>query len=180
MPSHHGPEWGGLGGALFSPWPRRQLLLHPRRAGLGAAGRHPWGWRRIQACRSTCLLLPAVQRRRVESLVLGAHSSSPVHRALVLALGTNIAVLLDCSKSSRQCSLPSLLTYLLIYQHSNGCYPTPLCLVFGYISYALAHRMRLSWQEASREGAVFLIFLCLPQVARVRWRAPASDAAHWR
>ena len=40
-------------------------------------------------------------------------SSSPVHRALVLVLGTNIAVLLDCSKSSRQCSLPSLLTYLL-------------------------------------------------------------------
>ena len=42
---------------------------------------------------STCLLLPAVQRRRVESLVLGALSSSPVHRALVLVLGTNIAVL---------------------------------------------------------------------------------------
>ena len=39
-------------------------------------------------------------------------SSSPVHRALVLVLGTNIAVLLDCSKSSRQCSLPYLLTYL--------------------------------------------------------------------
>ena len=38
-------------------------------------------------------------------------SSSPVHRALVLVLGTNIAVLLDCSKSSRQCSLPYLLTY---------------------------------------------------------------------
>ena len=53
----------------------------------------------------------ALQRRRVESLVLGALSSSPVHRALVLVLGTNIAVLLDCSKSSRQCSLPYLLTY---------------------------------------------------------------------
>ena len=70
---------------------------------------------RVQARRSTCLLLPAVQRRRVESLVLGAHShhiaSTP--RALVLVLGTNIAVLLDCSKSSRQCSLPSFLTYLL-------------------------------------------------------------------
>ena len=64
------------------------------------------------ARRSTCLLLLAVQRRRVESLVLGALSSSPVHRALVLVLGTNIAVLLDCSKSSRQCSLPYLLTYL--------------------------------------------------------------------
>ena len=28
----------------------------------------------------------------------------------MLVLGTNIAVLLDCSKSSRQCSLPYLLT----------------------------------------------------------------------
>ena len=27
-------------------------------------------------------------------------------------LGTNRAVLFDCSKSSRQCSLPSFLTYL--------------------------------------------------------------------
>ena len=42
------------------------------------------------------LVLRAVQRRRVESLVLGALSSSPVHRALVLVLGTNIAVLLCC------------------------------------------------------------------------------------
>jgi len=74
-------------------------------------GPSPLEWRRIQTRRSTCLLLLAVQRRRVESLVLRALSSSPVHRALVLVLGTNIAVLLDCSKSSRQCSLPSLLTY---------------------------------------------------------------------
>ena len=35
-------------------------------------------------------------RRRVESLVLGALSSSPVHRTLVLVSGTNIAVLLCC------------------------------------------------------------------------------------
>ena len=35
-------------------------------------GPSPQGWRRIQARRSTCLLLLAVQRRRVESLVLGA------------------------------------------------------------------------------------------------------------
>ena len=40
-------------------------------------------------------------------------SSSPVHRAFVLVLGANIAVLLDCSKSSRQCSLSYLLTYCL-------------------------------------------------------------------
>ena len=81
----------------------------PRRS--WGRGPPPPGWRRIQARRSTCLLLRAVQRRRVESLVLGALSSSPVHRALVLVLGTNIAVLLDCSKSSRQCSLSYLLTY---------------------------------------------------------------------
>ena len=42
---------------------------------------------------------------------LGGVSSSPVHRAFVLVLGANIAVLLDCSKSSRQCSLSYLLTY---------------------------------------------------------------------
>ena len=65
----------------------------------------------------TCLLLRAMQRRRVESLVLGALSSSPVHRALVLGEGTNIAVLLGCSKSSRQCNLSYLLTYLL--GHTN-------------------------------------------------------------
>ena len=82
----------------------------PRRS--WGRGPPPPGWRRIQARRSTCLLLRAVQRRRVESLVLGALSSSPVHRALVLVLGTNIAVLLDCSKSSRQCSLSYLLTYV--------------------------------------------------------------------
>ena len=66
----------------------------PRRS--WGRGPPPPGWRRIQACRSTCLLLRAVQRRRVESLVLGALSSSPVHRALVLVSGTNIAVLLCC------------------------------------------------------------------------------------
>jgi hypothetical protein len=46
------------------------------------------GWWRLQARRSTCLLLRALQRRRVESL--GALSSSPVHRALVLVLETNM------------------------------------------------------------------------------------------
>ena len=41
--------------------------------------------------------LRAMQRRRVESLVLGALSSSPVHRrSCVLVSGTNIAVLLCC------------------------------------------------------------------------------------
>ena len=41
-----------------------------------------------------------------------AGSACSLHHALVLVLGTNIAVLLDCSKtkSSRQCSLSCLLT----------------------------------------------------------------------
>ena len=107
--------------SIIAPTWTAPLLRAHRRASLGAAGRHPWGWRRIQARRSTCLLLLAVQRRRVESLVLGALSSSPVHRALVLVLGTNIAVLLDCS--SRLDSV-AFLTYLLTYYfleviHSN-------------------------------------------------------------
>ena len=57
-----------------------------------------------------------MQRRRVESLVLGALSSSPVHRALVLVLGTNIAVLLDCS--SRLDSV-AFLPYLLTLQQGG-------------------------------------------------------------
>ena len=56
----------------------------------------------------------AMQRRRVESLVLGALSSSLVHRALVLVLGT-IAVLLDCSSRLDSVAfLPSLLTYFQV------------------------------------------------------------------
>ena len=42
----------------------------PRRS--WGRGPSPQGWRRIQARRSTCLLLRTVQRRRAESLVLGA------------------------------------------------------------------------------------------------------------
>ena len=53
-----------------------------------------------------CLLLRALQRRRIESLVLGALSSSPVHRALVHGIGDQHSgivrrPLLDCLKSSR-------------------------------------------------------------------------------
>ena len=55
----------------------------------------------------------AASTGRVPGL-LGALSSSPVHRAFVLVLGTNITVLftvlLDCSKSSRAFLI---LTYLL-------------------------------------------------------------------
>ena len=93
----------------------------PRRS--WGRGPSPPGWRRIQARRLTCLLLRAVQRRRVESLVLGALSSSPVHRALVLVLGTNIAVLLCCRSR-----LDSVTCYLYLYipgrhsqkSHKNG------------------------------------------------------------
>ena len=64
------------------------------------------------ARRGRCRLLFRLGVQHIVPGLRGA-SSSPVHRALVLVLGTNIAVLLDCSKSSRQCSLPYLLTYLL-------------------------------------------------------------------
>ena len=113
----------------------------PRRS--WGRGPSPPGWRRIQARRSTCLLLRALQRRRVESLVLGALSSSPVHRALVLVLGTNIAVLLDCSKSSRQCSLYYLLTYLPVVSvlccSTHGLYP------FILLMHSLASFSRISY-----------------------------------
>ena len=65
------------GAPLVRTPPRRSWGRGPSPLGVAA---------NLQARRSTCLLLPAVQRRRVESLVLGAHSSSPVHRALVLVL----------------------------------------------------------------------------------------------
>ena len=38
----------------------------------------------------------------------------------MLGVGTHIAVLLGCSKSSRQCTLPSLLTYLLQVQQQRA------------------------------------------------------------
>ena len=97
----------------------RVLHAH-RRAGLGAAGRHPREWRRIQARRLMCLLLvralcSADARRgsRVPGL-RGALShftsphSTPItgHRVLLCwCWEPNIAVLLGCSKSSRQCDL---------------------------------------------------------------------------
>ena len=76
-------------------------------------------------------------------VVLGALSSSPVHRALVLVLGTNIAVLLDCSKSSRQCSLYYLLTYLPVVSvlccSTHGLYP------FILLMHSLASFSRISY-----------------------------------
>ena len=77
---------------------RRPSYTHTAAPVLGplwGRGPPPPGWRRIQARRPTCLLLRAMQRRRVESLILGALSSSPVHRTTVLVSGTNIAVLLS-------------------------------------------------------------------------------------
>ena len=101
----------------------------PRRS--WGRGPSPPGWRRIQARRLTCLLLRAMQRRRVESLVLGALSSSPVHRALVLGVGTNIAVLLGCSKSSRQCNLSFLLTYFYCITFLSLAGRASMCVAFA-------------------------------------------------
>ena len=86
----------------------------PRRS--WGRGPSPPGWRRIQARRLTCLLLRAVQRRRVESLVLGALSSSPVHRTLVLVSGTNIAELLCCCECLDSVAF---ITYLLTFRNDN-------------------------------------------------------------
>ena len=80
----------------------------PRRS--WGRGPPPPGWRRIQARRLTCPLLRAMQRRRVESQVLGALSSSPVHRALVLVLGdqhSGIVRLLSVRSVSRPLGLKS-------------------------------------------------------------------------
>ena len=71
------------------------------------------------SCRPTAVLLDCSKSSGQCSLsylltyllVLGALSSCPVHRTLVLVLGTHIAASLDCSESSRQCGLYySLLT----------------------------------------------------------------------
>ena len=70
----------------------------------------------------TCVLLRAVQRRRAKSLVLGALSHHRQYtRAFVLwCWGTRHRAVLRrlFEESSRQCSLPSLLTYY-------GLHPVP-------------------------------------------------------
>ena len=55
----------------------------------------------------------AVHARRARTKIPSASCSlrAPICRHSVCAPGHNIAVLLDCSKSSRQCSLSYLLTY---------------------------------------------------------------------
>jgi hypothetical protein len=104
-----------------------------------------------------------VQRRRVESLVLGALSSSPVHRALVLVLGTSIAVLLDCSKSSRQCSLP----YLLLL---GGC----------RIELAAASKMCCSGCGAVGEGAVAVTAAVAAALSPGSVKVGANELPAWR
>ena len=89
-------------------------VLGPRAVTLGGAAANP-GPSVDVSFTASC----AAPTGRVPGL-RGA-SSSPVHRALVLVLGTNIAVLLDCSKSSRQCSLPYLLL-LTVGTPQDGLY----------------------------------------------------------
>ena len=88
-------------------------VLGPRAVTLGGGGEYRPVGRRVFYCQ-----LCSADGSSPWSY--GALSSSPVHRALVLVLGTNIAVLLDCSKSSRQCSLPSFLTYLCSLSLTTG------------------------------------------------------------
>ena len=85
------------------------------------ARRTPPNWDGVldSALGKSFITRPFLGRRRrvdvvVESLVLrGAFIiASKVRRALVLGVGTNIAVLLGCSKSSRQCNLSYFLLTL--------------------------------------------------------------------
>ena len=77
---------------------------------------------------------------------LGGVSSSPVHRAFVLVLGTNIAVLLDCSKSSGQCSLSYLLTYLRTDKNLCRCFGAPARRVFpDQLTYLLTITSIVQW-----------------------------------
>ena len=141
-------------------------------------GPSPQGWRRLQARRSTCLLLLAVQRRRVESLVLGALSSSPVHRALVLVLGTNIAVLLDCSKSSRQCSLPYLLLTIRPESGTRGMRGSKPAGFSGVGERAARSLDRVSRRRGPRRaaGASLEQRDLLDDVRRVREHSRGNDA----
>ena len=160
--------------SIIAPTWTAPLLRAHRRASLGAAGRHPWGWRRIQARRSTCLLLLAVQRRRVESLVLGALSSSPVHRALVLVLGTNIAVLLDCP--SRLDSV-AFLTYLLTYIQSSMNATLHIAIILHHflsLNWPMITWRRISNSLRWHNGTVarLLIFYSRPPAGRKGQRLP--------
>ena len=84
--------WAFNDGQLPGHKNSRSLRRHERGAPLTRTpprrswgrGPPPPGWRRIQARRSTCLLLRAVQRRRVESLVLML-SRSRANRAVEAA-----------------------------------------------------------------------------------------------
>ena len=81
-------------------------VLGPRAVTLGGGGDYRPVGRRVFSTASV-----AAPTGRVPGL-RGAFIIASTPRALVLVLGTNIAVLLDCSKPSRQCSLPYLLTTL--------------------------------------------------------------------
>ena len=133
-PTKRGPEPAGeICGGIYRPCFPSSRVPHARLR----FGRHALGsnfWRGLQVGKSglsRCVFLHGITKNRCYQPSFctvggkgpkwsyqpchpcrGALSSSPVHRALVLVLGTNIAVLLDCSKWSRQCSLYYLLTYL--------------------------------------------------------------------
>ena len=128
-----------------------------------------------------CLLLRAVQRRRVECsspcLVLGALSSSPVHRALVLVLGTNIAVLLPWAlfEVVRQSDLTYFLPYFLSKLHPRELFSTS----GGYCDYTApfpatpSSRLRASGSK----GSVNPPFLTFRWISLPQTRAPMRRLA---
>ena len=115
-------------------------------------GPSPQGWRRIQARRSTCLLLRTVQRRRAESLVLGAYHHRQYTVLLCWYLGTNIAVLLDCSKSSRQCSLSYLLTYDIASNNSRKLQQLGTQVTINVDTATTPQRLQHEAEAAARSG----------------------------
>jgi hypothetical protein len=94
-------------------------VLGPRAVTLGGGGEFRPVGRRVSFTASC-----AAPTGRVPGLG-GAFIIATVHRALVLVLGTNIAVLLDCSKSSRQCSLPSFLTAMSKWRCKSKLHTRP-------------------------------------------------------
>ena len=93
-----------MNGAPLTRTPPRAPVLGPRAATPGVAANS--GPSVNVSSTASC----AASTGRVPGL-RGAFIIASTPCSLVLVLGTNIAVLLDCSKSSRQCSLSYLLTY---------------------------------------------------------------------
>ena len=77
-------------------------------------------------------------------------SSSPVHRALVLVLGDQHSGIVRLSKSSRQCSLPSLLTYST--RNRGACVRSFFLFFFACVSTSYAKYGSLDYIGSQPSG----------------------------